>query len=134
MIDIEAAVKHHYASESVILYCLYMYFFLGVSIKCLATNFAKHRRTIKRWIGDYEKGRGVGRKVSHEAIFLRKFRNEQLEWVVELIDDVPLLLIDEIQKRFNNKWDKTISISYVQYVLSSRGHPKKTVERTSMAV
>ena len=100
MDQIFSTVDGPQASGSVKLYCLYMYYFVGLCVASLATYFNKNPKTIKRWIDKYDSGDGVSRQINTDTV-RRKFNIQQVDWVCALIDEHPLLYLDELQKHLH---------------------------------
>jgi transposase len=110
-----------------------MYYFVGLCVASLATYFNKNPKTIKRWINKYDSGDGVSRQINTDTV-RRKFNIQQVDWVCALIDEHPLLYLDELQKRFKIRWRKTISCSHIHHILKVKGYTKKSIERRSIQV
>jgi transposase len=102
MDEILAAASGVHASEAVKHCCLYMYFFVGICVANLATYFRKDRSTIKRWVKAYNDGEGVARKVGHEII-RRTFNEQQINWILALIDKHQLCYLRRNSKEIPEK-------------------------------
>lgn len=113
-------------------HCLYGYYFLKLSRTKLAEIYNKSQRTISRWISRYEEQGTCERKCDKSIENLRKFPEEQRQWIMELYGNSPLLYLSEARNLFIKNFHKEISVSTICRILASYGYTWKVIERRAI--
>jgi len=129
---IKALVEHKQASDNTKYHALYLYFFCGYSKIKVASVFRKNASTIGRWIDRYEDSGSVER-IKHSDLF-RKFGHEKRQFIVDLINDKPLMFLEEIKQEFIKAFSMDISISQVYKIMHAHGLTHKVIERRAMQI
>ena len=130
--DIMDRVGAKHASEDAKYYCLYMYYFCGLSKAKLANYFQKAESTIGAWIKKYEDGGGVSR-ADKEKVY-RRYGEEKREWLVELYKTKPVLYLDEAKYYFDRQFGTAISKSCISTILHDSGMTWKVLERRAIQI
>lgn len=126
-IDLQNAVTVKHAPQSVKNYCLHMYYFQGLTIPTLSKYFSKQQCTIRAWIKSFQSGEGLQRKA--REIIRRKFSEKEIDWVLQLYREKPILYLDEAAVAFRSHFLKSMSRSHLHTILSEAGLTWKALER-----
>lgn len=125
-------VRHKQASTNAKYYCLYDYYFLGLSRTHLATLYHKSKTTISSWITAYERDGALTK--SQKNILFRKFDETKRRWILDLYEKRPVLYLDEARQLFANRFGMTISASSICNILHAHGMSWKALERRAVQI
>lgn len=124
----EINAKH--ASKNTVYHCLYGYYFLGLKRNHLARIYKKHPTTIAGWIKKYEQ-EGMFDRKERSRVF-KRFGVAERQWIIELYNKRPVLLLDEARDLFQREFKKTISAASINRILHDEGYSWKVLERRAI--
>jgi transposase len=130
--DLINGVSTVHASNSVKMYCLYMFHFCGLDRLQLAKNFCKHPSTIGRWLIRFKKSGNISREEQEQTF--RRYGIMKRQWLVNLYLHTPILYLDEAKHLLDVHFDACISVSSVSIILHEFGMTYKSVERRAIQI
>ncbi|RHY83003.1 hypothetical protein DYB35_013055, partial [Aphanomyces astaci] len=130
MSAIEAIVSRHATSNTVI-HCLYGYFFLGIKKSQLAVIYHKNEKTIGNWIQRYTDTGAYSRTKTQTN---RTFSQQEKAWIISHYQVHPLTFLDEAKVAFLQRFQHSISVSYIWSIIHQHGMTWKVLERRAIQI
>lgn len=125
-------VRNKQASVNTKYYCLYDYYFLGLSRSQLGILYHKSKTTISSWIAAYERD-GSLTKSQRTSVF-SKFDKTKRQWILDLYTRRPVLYLSEARQLFFEHFGVSISAASVCLILHAHKMSWKALERRALQI
>jgi transposase len=113
-------------------HCLFSHFYGGIRKSGLAKLYGKSKTSVGSWIRKFNEFGFLPDNKRENVI--RKFTSIERRWIINMFEKNPMIYFDEVKKRFQRKFTKSISKSSIGRILHINGYTRKVLERRAIQI